>query len=73
MTANSLEGLVARATALMPMLREQAAANETSRRLSPEVFDTLSEADVFRMTAPKRRMRTKPKHRSRICRSARPR
>ncbi len=36
------------------MLRERAAANETGRRLSPETFDALSQADVFRMTAPKR-------------------
>ena len=54
MTSNASEALVARAAALVPMLREQAVGNETSRRLSPEVFDALSEADVFRMTAPKR-------------------
>jgi alkylation response protein AidB-like acyl-CoA dehydrogenase len=53
MTSTS-DALVARAAALVPMLREQAQANETNRRLSPEVFDALSEADVFRMTAPKR-------------------
>ncbi len=54
MTLNASAGLVARAAALVPMLREQAAANESSRRLSPDTFDALSEADVFRMTAPKR-------------------
>jgi alkylation response protein AidB-like acyl-CoA dehydrogenase len=50
----SKDALVARAAALVPLLRERAAANETNRRLSPEVFDALSAADVFRMTAPKR-------------------
>jgi alkylation response protein AidB-like acyl-CoA dehydrogenase len=54
MTTNASDGLVARAAALVPMLREQAAANEASRRLSPEIFDALSAADVFRMTAPRR-------------------
>jgi alkylation response protein AidB-like acyl-CoA dehydrogenase len=52
MTSN--DALVTRAAALVPLLRERAAANETNRRLSPEVFDALSAADVFRMTAPKR-------------------
>jgi alkylation response protein AidB-like acyl-CoA dehydrogenase len=54
MTANDSAGLVARAAALVPMLREQAGANEASRRLSAAAFDALSDADVFRMTAPKR-------------------
>ena len=54
MTSNASDALVGRAAALVPMLREQAAANETNRRLSPEVFDALSAADIFRMTAPKR-------------------
>ena len=54
MTLNASAELVARAAGLVPMLREQAAANEASRRLSPDTFDALSEADVFRMTAPKR-------------------
>ncbi len=54
MTPNDSAALVARAAALVPMLRERAAANEASRRLSPETFDALSAADVFRMTAPKR-------------------
>lgn len=48
------ESLVARAAALVPMLRAGAAAAETARRLPPETFDALSAADVFRMTAPKR-------------------
>ncbi len=46
--------LVARAAALVPLLRERAAAAEDNRRLAPETFDALSAADVFRMTAPKR-------------------
>jgi alkylation response protein AidB-like acyl-CoA dehydrogenase len=54
MTSTAADALIGRAAALVPMLREQAAANETNRRLSPEVFDALSAADVFRMTAPKR-------------------
>ncbi len=54
MTPNDSAALVARAAALVPTLRERAAANEASRRLSPETFDALSAADVFRMTAPKR-------------------
>jgi 3-hydroxy-9,10-secoandrosta-1,3,5(10)-triene-9,17-dione monooxygenase len=54
MTENAAQALVARAAALVPMLREQAARNEASRRLSPDVFDALSAADVFRMTAPRR-------------------
>jgi alkylation response protein AidB-like acyl-CoA dehydrogenase len=46
--------LVHRSAALVPLLRERAAASEQARRLPPETFDALSEADVFRMTAPKR-------------------
>lgn len=46
--------LVERAAALVPTLRERAAASESARRLPPETFDALSEADIFRMTAPKR-------------------
>ena len=54
MTSSTSGALIARAAALVPMLRESAQANEASRRLSAAVFDALSEADVFRMTAPKR-------------------
>lgn len=54
MTSNSSEPLVTRAAALVPLLRERAVQNETDRRLSPEIFDALASADVFRMTAPKR-------------------
>jgi alkylation response protein AidB-like acyl-CoA dehydrogenase len=52
--APTAEGLVERAAALVPMLRESAAASERARRLPPEHFDALSEAGVFRMMAPKR-------------------
>jgi 3-hydroxy-9,10-secoandrosta-1,3,5(10)-triene-9,17-dione monooxygenase len=46
--------LVERAAALVPMLRERAASAEAARRLPPETFDALSDADIFRMTAPRR-------------------
>ena len=54
MTPNTPHALVERAAALVPLLLERAAANEAARRLSPEIFDALSAADIFRMTAPKR-------------------
>jgi alkylation response protein AidB-like acyl-CoA dehydrogenase len=54
MTQHEPHALVARAAALVPMLRERATSNESDRRLSPEVFEALAAADVFRMTAPKR-------------------
>jgi alkylation response protein AidB-like acyl-CoA dehydrogenase len=46
--------LIQDAAALVPTLRERAAAAEQARRLPPETFDLLSEANVLRMTAPKR-------------------
>ena len=46
--------LIDRATALVPMLRAQASEAERARRVAPETFDALSEAGVFRMTAPAR-------------------
>jgi alkylation response protein AidB-like acyl-CoA dehydrogenase len=45
--------LVERAATLVPMLRERAEAAEKQRRVAPETFDALSDADVLRMTAPK--------------------
>jgi alkylation response protein AidB-like acyl-CoA dehydrogenase len=48
------ESLVWQAKALVPTLREHAAAAEKARRLPREIFDALAAADVFRMTAPKR-------------------
>jgi alkylation response protein AidB-like acyl-CoA dehydrogenase len=50
--APSARQLVDRAAALVPMLRERAPAAERARRVAPETFDALSEAGVFRMTAP---------------------
>ena len=49
----AVEGLVDRAAALVPMLRENAAAAERARRVPQESFDALSRAGVFKMTAPK--------------------
>jgi 3-hydroxy-9,10-secoandrosta-1,3,5(10)-triene-9,17-dione monooxygenase len=46
--------LVERAEALVPMLRDNAAATEQARRVLPEHFDALAEAGVFRMCAPRR-------------------
>ena len=48
------EQLVSQAAALVPMLRAASGAAEDARRLPPAVFDALADADVFRMTAPKR-------------------
>jgi alkylation response protein AidB-like acyl-CoA dehydrogenase len=48
------EELVGRAAALVPMLRENAAATEKARRVLPEHFEALSEAGIFKMCAPKR-------------------
>jgi alkylation response protein AidB-like acyl-CoA dehydrogenase len=50
----SAQALVARATALVPMLQEQAAAAEQARRVPDASFDALSEAGIFRMMAPAR-------------------
>lgn len=52
--SSSSDPLVQRAAALVPMLRERAHAAEQARRLPQETFDALADADVFRMTAPKR-------------------
>ena len=48
------KALVERAAGLVPMLRERAVDAEKARRVAPETFDALAEADVFRMTAPAR-------------------
>jgi 3-hydroxy-9,10-secoandrosta-1,3,5(10)-triene-9,17-dione monooxygenase len=45
--------IVERAAALVPMLRERAAAAEKNRRVAPETCDALAEAGIFKMTAPK--------------------
>jgi 3-hydroxy-9,10-secoandrosta-1,3,5(10)-triene-9,17-dione monooxygenase len=46
------EGLLARAAALVPILRERAGAAEAARRVPPESFDALADAGIFKMTAP---------------------
>jgi alkylation response protein AidB-like acyl-CoA dehydrogenase len=46
-------GLVASATALIPMLRKAAPAAEKARRVPQESYDALAAAGIFRMTAPK--------------------
>jgi alkylation response protein AidB-like acyl-CoA dehydrogenase len=43
-----------RTRALLPQLRDSAAAHEQARRVLPETFDALGRAGVFRMTAPKK-------------------
>ena len=48
------QGLVQRAAALVPMLRSNALAAEAARRVPEASFETLSEAGIFRMMAPKR-------------------
>ncbi|MFE4832657.1 acyl-CoA dehydrogenase family protein [Streptomyces sp. NPDC056672] len=50
----SREELVARAVALQPLLREQAAKNEARRRLTDEVSTALIEAGLFRLLTPRR-------------------
>ena len=47
------EGLVERATALVPLLRKHAASAEKSRRIPQNTLDAVSQAGVFKMTAPK--------------------
>jgi alkylation response protein AidB-like acyl-CoA dehydrogenase len=46
------DSLVQRATALVPLLRKAAPAAERARRVPPESFDALSDAGIFKMTAP---------------------
>jgi len=48
------QGLVERAAALVPMLRERAQETESARRLSQDHFDALAEAGLFKMMAPLR-------------------
>jgi 3-hydroxy-9,10-secoandrosta-1,3,5(10)-triene-9,17-dione monooxygenase len=50
----SSEGLIARAEALVPMLRASAEQTEKARRVPPASLDALSRAGVFKMMAPKR-------------------
>ena len=46
-------GLVAQATALVPLLRRHAASAEKARRVPQESLEALSQAGIFKMTAPK--------------------
>ncbi|VXB43228.1 Acyl-CoA dehydrogenase [Arthrobacter sp. 9V] len=46
--------LVARATSLVPLVREFAAQGSEARRVAPEVVAALEEAGLFRMLVPKR-------------------
>jgi alkylation response protein AidB-like acyl-CoA dehydrogenase len=46
--------LVERTTALVPMLRQHAAAAENERRVPLETLEALDQAGVFRMMAPKK-------------------
>ncbi|MCX5199506.1 acyl-CoA dehydrogenase family protein [Streptomyces sp. NBC_00249] len=48
------EELVARAAALVPLLRAGAARADEKRRLSPEVIEALADAGVFRLRVPAR-------------------
>ncbi|HLG10536.1 MAG TPA: hypothetical protein VI876_02150 [Dehalococcoidia bacterium] len=48
------EELVRRARALVPVLRERAAATEEARRLLPETFDDFQRAGLFRICQPRR-------------------
>jgi alkylation response protein AidB-like acyl-CoA dehydrogenase len=43
-----------RTRALVPQLRERAVATEQARRVLPDMFDAMSRAGIFRMTAPKK-------------------
>jgi 3-hydroxy-9,10-secoandrosta-1,3,5(10)-triene-9,17-dione monooxygenase len=60
-TENTAEGqkalraeLMARASALVPLLRAKAAENERERRISKEILAAIDAAGLFRMRAPKR-------------------
>jgi alkylation response protein AidB-like acyl-CoA dehydrogenase len=46
--------LVARATALVPLIREYAAQGSEARRVAPEVIKGIDEAGLFHMMVPKR-------------------
>lgn len=47
------DSLVAQATALVPLLRRLAASAEKARRVPQESLEALSQAGIFKMTAPK--------------------
>jgi alkylation response protein AidB-like acyl-CoA dehydrogenase len=45
--------LATRTAALVPVLKERAAAAEKNRRVADDTYDLLSQAGIFKMTAPK--------------------
>lgn len=49
-----LEGLLATARSLQPFLLEMAPKHERERRLSPEVIEKLTAADLFKVAVPRR-------------------
>ncbi len=48
------EELVARATALVPLIREHAAETSEDRAVSPAVMEALEEAELFNLFVPRR-------------------
>ncbi|WP_326565160.1 acyl-CoA dehydrogenase family protein [Amycolatopsis rhabdoformis] len=52
--ATSVDELVARARALVPMLSSRAEQTERDRRVSPETIDALREAELFKLMQPRR-------------------
>jgi alkylation response protein AidB-like acyl-CoA dehydrogenase len=48
------DSVLARTTALVPFLLEQAQANEAARRLSPDTFDALAGAGILKMCVTKK-------------------
>jgi 3-hydroxy-9,10-secoandrosta-1,3,5(10)-triene-9,17-dione monooxygenase len=51
---NGVDGLLDRTRALVPGLKEQAAAAEQVRHVLPETYDALADAGVFKMCVPGR-------------------
>ncbi|MEU6444850.1 acyl-CoA dehydrogenase family protein [Streptomyces sp. NPDC047046] len=54
MSTPTAEELKARATALVPLLKENAARAESERRVPEENIEALAEAGLFRLTVPRR-------------------
>ena len=46
--------MIARATALVPLIREHAEKSSQERRVVPEVVDALEEAGLFKLLVPRR-------------------
>ncbi len=51
-STSTAAALLSRTAALVPRLAALAQATESARRVSPEVYDALSDAGLFRMAAP---------------------